>query len=328
MESKLLESGIQNYSLKFARKVCDGFFQQQETISGSQILGLTPIEQVNLFTIRTLYHSWTRQMDQLKSPFFEFQDRQVQQYLKQLLNILSRKIKVDREHFEPILKKAVSDTIRLVFSPYDFYFKIMIPESAGTLSTKRLEDDLKYIKVNQGLLTRVIQLLGNEARDEINKEDLEKAFDHALKEMDQRPEAFDPFLTQFTEIEPLNLDQIYAETTGNESVSLNERYSSKQGTLNDQLNPNKSTTVAGIHEAKKIDNVLAVLSVNQRYMFVKELFSGDAKQFTEAFEKLEGYGNYQEAVDALTNSYADSNKWDLKSASYLQLLQILDKRYN
>ena len=63
-------------------------------------------------------------------------------------------------------------------------------------------------------------------------------------------------------------------------------------------------------------------------MFVNELFSGDTNQFTEAFEKLEGFENYQEAVDALNSSYAGTNNWDFKSPFYLQMLEILDKRYN
>ena len=328
MESKLLDSGIQDYSTKFARKICDEFFQDQETISGSQILNLTSIEQINLFTIRTLYHSWSQQMSQSKSPFFDFQDQHVQQALKQLLNILSRKIKVDREHFEPVVNKAVSDTIRLVFSPYDYYFGIMIPESAEIISTKELEDDLKYIKVNQGLLLRVVELVNNESRNELTKKELQRFFDRILQETDELPEDFGLLLNQLTEIEPLTLDQIYTEANGDKSGSLNERYSTSQQTVNDQLSSDQRSTVAGSHEAKKIDNILASLSVNQRYMFVNELFSGDTNQFTEAFEKLEGFENYQEAVDALNSSYAGTNNWDFKSPFYLQMLEILDKRYN
>jgi len=125
----------------------------------------------------------------------------------------------------------------------------------------------------------------------------------------------------------LDLEQIYAGTSEDEAVSLNEKYSANQETLNDQLNPDRET-VAGIHEAKKIDNILANISVNQRYMFVNDLFSGDTDQFTKAFEKLEGHQNYQEAVDDLNNTYAAPNHWDLESAPYRELLEILNKRYN
>ncbi len=331
MESKLLDSGIQNYSANFARKICDAFFRESKTISGPQILELTPIDQVNLFAMRTLYRDWTQQRKHLTSPFFNFQDpqvQQVQQALDQLLNLLSRKIHVDRENFEAVLGQAVSDTIRLVFSPYDFYLKNLNAQSPGLISAKTLEEDLKYIKVNHGILKRAVDLIQYEATKELTKEDLDGIFDRILKDTEELPDDFAPFLHQFTEIEPLSLDLIYSETKTDEPASVNEKYSSSQETLNDQLNVDQSSTVASAHEARKIDNILGNISVNQRYMFVNELFSGDTGQFTEAFEGLEKYNSYQEALDALRDSYAGTHNWDLDSTSYRELLDILNKRYN
>ena len=327
MESKLLESGIQRYSEEFARKVCDQFFQQKESISGSEILALTSIEQINLFTVRTLDRNWSEERKKLSSPFFDYGNQKVQKALTQLLNVLSKNIMVGRNDLEPLLIKAVTDTVRLIFSPYDFYFNSLLAESSDAILVGDLEKELKYIKINPGLIRGAVKQIKSESRTEVAKRDLESIFDRILEETVELPADFDPFLTEFSKIEPLDLEQIYAGTSEDEAVSLNEKYSANQETLNDQLNPDRET-VAGIHEAKKIDNILANISVNQRYMFVNDLFSGDTDQFTKAFEKLEGHQNYQEAVDDLNNTYAGPNHWDLASAPYRELLEILNKRYN
>src|SRR5690606_11059593 len=108
---------IVQYSRKLANKLCDAHFSSNETIDGPALINFTPVKQINLFVIKELLVNWNREMANLKSPYFDFEDEAVRDALKQFMNVLSRKIKMRRQHFEPLLEKAITDTFRLVLLP-------------------------------------------------------------------------------------------------------------------------------------------------------------------------------------------------------------------
>src|SRR5688572_16567831 len=117
MEDKYNQLSIEQYSRNLARILSDRYFAANQTINGQQLITFSPVKQINLFIIKELLISWNKEMANLKSPYFDFEDQDVKDALKQFMNVLSRKILIKRPHFEPLLQKAIRDTFKLVLDP-------------------------------------------------------------------------------------------------------------------------------------------------------------------------------------------------------------------
>ena len=124
MESKLNYEAIDTYVKAYSSKLNANLFAEKETIAGDDIFQIS-VSQVGLFVLNKIYQSWALEVDKLKSPYFNYQSDAVQLSLQKLMNLLSKNIFVARSDFEPMLTRAVHDTILLLISPYS-YFKILL----------------------------------------------------------------------------------------------------------------------------------------------------------------------------------------------------------
>ncbi len=88
MESKLNKEALLKFGEAFSDKVMEGSFGSSETISGAEILNLTPVKQINLFIIKDLFQTWRKEISKLKSPFFDYGSKSVQGALNELIMVL------------------------------------------------------------------------------------------------------------------------------------------------------------------------------------------------------------------------------------------------
>ena len=61
MEDKINIKAVAKYSGAFAAKISEAYFSKKEKISGSDILNLCQIRQVNLFVLRDLMKTWQQE---------------------------------------------------------------------------------------------------------------------------------------------------------------------------------------------------------------------------------------------------------------------------
>src|SRR5258706_14457249 len=121
MDEKISQKAIDQYSEAYAAKISSAFFTSKEKITGPEILELCDIKQVNLFVLRELMHVWRVESQKLKSPYFDYQAKEVREVMHHFQNALSNHISISRTDFLPLLKNAVSLALYVVLSPYDFY---------------------------------------------------------------------------------------------------------------------------------------------------------------------------------------------------------------
>lgn len=158
MEDKYNQLSIEQYSRNLAKHLCDRYFTANQTINGQQLISFSPVKQINLFVIKELLISWNKEMANLKSPYFDFEDQDVKEALKQFMNVLSRKILIKRPHFEPLLQKAIKDTIALVTNPvYILEEKFLNVQENPTAA--KLQEHLKYLDLNKSVFTDFLATL-------------------------------------------------------------------------------------------------------------------------------------------------------------------------
>ncbi|KUG09285.1 hypothetical protein [Solirubrum puertoriconensis] len=150
------------YGRQLAARLCDQYFATQPvgtTLDGPAVLRLAPIRQLNLYVVQQLLAQWTQEMARLRSPYFDYEDAAVRQALTQLMNLLSRRIKLTRATYEPLLALAVADTLRTALDPAAIFESKLLPAEQAAVTPAQLRDALRYVEVNKPLYQDFIDSL-------------------------------------------------------------------------------------------------------------------------------------------------------------------------
>lgn len=331
MESNVNFKSIEQYCITFSNIIVGKSFDNRTKISGQEILKVTSIKQLNLFIIYELFKKWKEETENLKSPYFNYDNPDVQNDLKKFLNTLSKNISVEESDFLQFCTTATLKTILLIFSPYEFFKQ----EFNQTHNSRLKFDDLielkKYLRINQHLLTAYIERFESESIQEIFNEDAIAIFDEVCESLEETPEDITSYVDEFSKICSLNIDDFYSEQVvlqfedGEEANSGDSIVESK--TLNDLLQK-ESETLADKHQKKKIDGLKKNITINQRIMFVKNLFDGDVDEFESIVSFIDNCSEKQEAMDFVNHNCIDAKNWDKDSEEVQEFVEIVDNRFS
>jgi hypothetical protein len=106
MDEKISLEAIAQYSDTYADRILKGFFTSKEKITGSEILSLCNIQQVNLFVISELFKTWREENKKLRSPYFNYDQPEVKEAMENFMMLLSKNISIDQAHFAPSFEKG------------------------------------------------------------------------------------------------------------------------------------------------------------------------------------------------------------------------------
>ncbi|MGI4738789.1 MAG: hypothetical protein ACRYG7_26765 [Janthinobacterium lividum] len=141
----------EQYGRRLATRLSQQFFgpQPDATLDGPALLQFTPVRQVNLLVLRQLLGRWQQEASQLRSPYFDFEAAPVRTALEQLMNVLSRHIRLDRAALEPLLAQAVADTLVLATNPLAAFERLLLPpvnpaDADDDVPLATLRDHLRY----------------------------------------------------------------------------------------------------------------------------------------------------------------------------------------
>ncbi len=354
MDNRLNYNSIEAYSAAYTKKLINSFFSLEEAINGRQILTLSNINQINLLIIKNLFQKWKKETGKLQSPYFDYDHPDVKKALQHFMNVLSNNITIKKIHFEPLLKKSVTDAIFLIFSPYVFYSKEINHPERTRISLDDLLEIEKYIKINKLLLDKLIlQFKQQDIKEVFNDEGI-SIFNEVYENTELPPVSWDEYFAKFSEVHPLSMDTIFDDaqhetldedfvkplvkdsekaatvrkkTEHEEVKNLNERFQKPHKTLHEQLASKPASTLADLHQKHKIDSIKKYISLNQKFMFINELFSGSQAEYQEALEKLEVSNHRREAL-AVLQPYQQKHQWDDESEEVVEFMEILSKKFS
>ena len=98
-------------------------------------------------------------------------------------------------------------------------------------------------------------------------------------------------------------------------------------TINKQFESQEEIVADHLDSSKKESDILSSISLNHRYMFIKELFRNDKHEFENALIELEYYNSFDESVEFLVQGYAKHNEWDMQSDEVKEFLKVLFRRF-
>ena len=322
MESKLNHQAIDSYSKAFTKKIIQSFFKEHTHISGEQILSLCEFKQVNLIVLKNLFRKWKKENAKLQSPFFNYQSEAVKSAMREFMNVLSKHIHIKKEHFEPLLKESVKDTILLVFSPYDFYSKEINQRDDSRIALDDLINLQKYIKVNEFLLEGLIDRFEKDKLKLAFNDEAFELFNEVCAQTSDEPEDIKTYLMEFSKVVPLSSSEVYLEVE-NDQVS-----SDSQATLNQKFEQSAGKTLADKISKKNKKSLKDQLSLNQRFMFVNQLFDGNQQQFLKAIDQIDSLSTKEEVDKFIQTSFIENYEWDLETEEVQEFMEVVESRFN
>lgn len=96
-----------------------------------------------------------------------------------------------------------------------------------------------------------------------------------------------------------------------------------------QLKGNKPEYEPGLtKKPERLADIKSAISLNDKLLFIKDLFNGYSLAYSEAIELLNRYDDLEAAKDFLQSNYAAKNNWAEKPDTVEKLYAILDKRFS
>lgn len=357
MDEKISLEAISLYGDAYAEKVVKDFFSTHDKITGSEILSLCNVHQVNLFVIRELFRAWKEETKKVKSPYFDYENPEVKDALENFMGVLSKNILIDRAHFAPLLKKASSQALLVIFDPYDFY-AITITGKNNKLEVDAFREEIRYLKVNKAPLDRMLQRLEEKGIKEISGNEAFAELDHVLEEVNFAPEDVEEFIHQFNAKVKFDPAQFYVpknpiwepavtpvEKKVEEAPKLQEPAPVVQPPVSatpqpkvHTVYPPQNVSTPSVNEKlqnqgrptlvdnfKKISKIKDSLTINQKFMFTKVLFHGDFELFSKAIDRLDQFDNLQAAIRYIESEHADT--WDRDSEEFHEFMELVEMRF-
>ncbi len=357
MDEKISLEAIALYADAYADKVLKNFFASKDKITGKEILSLCNVQQANLFIIRELFKTWKEDTKKFKSPYFDFEHPDVKEALENFMGTLSNNISIDQLYFAPLLKKAVSQTLLVIFDPYDF-FSMIVTGKNNKLEVAPFREEIKYLKVNKAPLERMLQKLEEKGVKEISGNEAFAILDQILEEVNFNPEDVDDYIEKFSSVSPLEPNRFYIlkeaepvplpvpevkpeikppvfktpevkkEVVPPLIVAKPEPVAAQPAkqstpTINERLSREARPTI--IDSYQKIAKIKDSLTINQKFMFTKVLFHGDFELFSKAIDHLDRQDNIKAALRYIDDEHASS--WDRDSEEFHEFMELVERRF-
>ena len=110
-------------------------------------------------------------------------------------------------------------------------------------------------------------------------------------------------------------------------VEEKEAPKSEKKSLNDLLTEKKEDNSIGSHfQQAKIQDLTKAISINDKFLFIRELFKSKGEEFSTSLHRLNNCANIEEAfnvMEELKNYYF----WDTTSSAYLSLCDLVRRKF-
>ncbi len=338
MEGNINHELITAYSREASDKLVQDYFRKSSFIKGEDMLRFCEVKQVNFFILKILFEKWKVEFDQLKSPYFDYKSQEVLLAARKFMNVLSKNILIEKDDFKPLLEQAIYKTVLLIFSPYEYYLQEINKPVFSQINIIDLTDIQKYIKINGHLLQAYIDRFKTDGIQAVFNDDAVRIFDEVCENIKGSPEDFESYHEQLNRIAPLDINALYSPSpdvatayTEDERVpnpeNLNEKFKSTQKTLLDTYGTGRKEALIDIHEKNPLEGIRKSITINQRFMFEKDLFKGDKDEFEMVINYLDNCKSKKEAFDFIEENYTRKKNWNKSKVEVFEFFEIINRRF-
>jgi hypothetical protein len=116
-------------------------------------------------------------------------------------------------------------------------------------------------------------------------------------------------------IEEVKPEPVKTDTAEEEVVTINQKMSAQAALKTEQ------------QSIKPISDIKLAITLNDKLLYVKDLFNGYNLAYSEAIEILNRFNTFEEASRFLKTNYVTKNNWESKPATTEKFYALLKRRY-
>ncbi|TAE47444.1 MAG: hypothetical protein EAZ89_17945 [Bacteroidetes bacterium] len=113
----LPEEKLNDLAQRISDRLAEGHYFEQGKIGGEGLKNFAEHPQINKFLVFQVFQVWEMQISKLSHPYFDLSHPEINATIQTLKNQISRHIEVSREDFQPMLRRAVYNNLKLVLDP-------------------------------------------------------------------------------------------------------------------------------------------------------------------------------------------------------------------
>jgi hypothetical protein len=241
----------------------------------------------------------------------------------------------EEKYFEPVVQQTKhgaeieieKPTINDFFKPVELEVTPLEPvEDAPVpeidLSSAAPSDTYSYIReepetIRHELVLDEAMMLDEDEQPEVEIEPVResKKRKSAASVVAEEP-VFETEETKPVEVKPETVAE--APVADDEVLTVNQKMQSQlgdKGTRTEQLS------------VKPISDIKLAITLNDKLLYVKDLFNGYNLAYSEAIEILNRFNTFEEASRFLNTNYVTKNNWESKAATVEKFYALLRRRY-
>ena len=98
--------------------------------------------------------------------------------------------------------------------------------------------------------------------------------------------------------------------------------------LNDKLaESSEPVSLADKLKKQPITNLASSIGINQKFLFMNDLFEGERDAFHQSIAELDGFDSYLDADNYIKNNLVNKYDWDLENPSAVRFMELVERRY-
>lgn len=98
--------------------------------------------------------------------------------------------------------------------------------------------------------------------------------------------------------------------------------------VNDQLSLQKKVSIAEKLQKTKIEDLRKVIGLNQKFLFMNDLFEGEKAHYDYALNYLNELTTLNEANEFLTNELATKHSWDFNTSTAKIFKELVERKFS
>lgn len=131
---------------------------------------------------------------------------------------------------------------------------------------------------------------------------------------------------EVAEVVPAKTEEPAASIENSEDAKAEQTEDGKPVSINQKISSQlEQKAKQGV--PKPISDLKLAITMNDKMLYVKELFNGYNLAYSEAIEILNRFNTFEEAARFLKTNYVTKNKWDSKPATTEKFYALLQRRY-
>lgn len=112
------------------------------------------------------------------------------------------------------------------------------------------------------------------------------------------------------------------------TTTLSDKLKKESVSLHDKISIEKKQedVIFNRINKKPVDNLRKAIGINDKFLFINHLFSGDMKAYDQLIEQLNAASSLQKALETI-DTYTSEKNWDTSSSALIKLRDLTENKF-